>query len=116
MPSGLVMFFIYRNEYRMLRLRQEWFRSREYPELLSGQTLIVTDVPRKFQSDEGIRDVIDFSRWYVVRHLWPGHVLYLSQLIPYAPPLPGVVPLPRIPQIAFWADAHIISCLDMFFI
>ena len=43
----------------MLRLRQEWFRSPEYLESFYARTLIVTDVPRKYQSDDGIRAIFE---------------------------------------------------------
>ncbi|KAH0829161.1 hypothetical protein J3R83DRAFT_2670 [Lanmaoa asiatica] len=57
--TGLVMYFIWRNWKHMLRLRQEWFRSPEYLESFYARTLIVTDVPRKYQSDEGIRAIFE---------------------------------------------------------
>ena len=57
--SGLVMYFIWKNWTHMLRLRQEWFRSPEYLESFYARTLIVTDVPRKYQSDEGIRAIFE---------------------------------------------------------
>lgn len=57
--SGLVMYFIWLNCKRMLRLRQEWFRSPEYLESFYARTLIVTGVPRKYQTDEGIRAIFE---------------------------------------------------------
>lgn len=57
--SGLVMYFIWQNWTHMLRLRQEWFRSPEYLESFYARTLIVTDVPKKYQSDEGIRAIFE---------------------------------------------------------
>lgn len=59
MISGLVMYFIWRNWIRILRLRQEWFRSPEYLESFYARTLIVTDVPRRYQSDQGIRTIFE---------------------------------------------------------
>lgn len=57
--SGLVMFFIWKNWSHMLRLRQQWFRSPEYLESFYARTLIITSVPRKYQSDEGIRAIFE---------------------------------------------------------
>jgi hypothetical protein len=57
--SILVMFFVWRNWKDMLRLRQEWFRSPEYMESFYARTLAVTHVPRKHQSDEGIRAIFE---------------------------------------------------------
>ncbi|KAG9312116.1 hypothetical protein JVU11DRAFT_7403 [Chiua virens] len=57
--SGLVMYFIWRNWTHILRLRQEWFRSPEYHQSFYARTLIVTDVPRRYQSDEGIRAIFE---------------------------------------------------------
>lgn len=57
--SGLVMFFIWKNWKHMLRLRQEWFRSPEYLESFYARTLLVTDVPKKYQTDEGIRAIFE---------------------------------------------------------
>ncbi|KAF8435022.1 hypothetical protein L210DRAFT_937871 [Boletus edulis BED1] len=57
--SGLVMYFIWRNWTHMLRLRQEWFRSPEYLESFYARTLIVTGVPKRYQSDEGIRAIFE---------------------------------------------------------
>ncbi|KAF8546213.1 DUF221-domain-containing protein [Imleria badia] len=57
--SGLVMYFIWRNWTQMLRLRQEWFRSPEYLESVYARTLIVANVPKDSQSDEGIRTIFE---------------------------------------------------------
>ncbi|KIJ65940.1 hypothetical protein HYDPIDRAFT_87248 [Hydnomerulius pinastri MD-312] len=57
--SALVMFFVWRNWKEMLRLRQDWFRSPEYMQSFYARTLAVTHVPKKFQSDEGIRAIFE---------------------------------------------------------
>lgn len=57
--SALVMFFVWRNWKEMLRLRQAWFRSPEYMKSFYARTLAVTHVPKKFQSDEGIRAIFE---------------------------------------------------------
>lgn len=55
----LVMFFVYMNWRAMVRLRHTWFRSPEYAQSFYARTLTVLHVPRKFQSDEGIRAVFE---------------------------------------------------------
>ncbi|KAH7883216.1 hypothetical protein F5I97DRAFT_1980176 [Phlebopus sp. FC_14] len=57
--SGLVMFFVWRNWKSMLRLRQEWFRSPEHMQSFYARTLAVMHVPKKYQSDEGIRQIFE---------------------------------------------------------
>ncbi|KAF8839103.1 DUF221-domain-containing protein [Paxillus ammoniavirescens] len=57
--SILVMFFVWQNWKEMLRLRQQWFRSPEYMQSFYARTLAVTHVPRKHQSDEGIRAIFE---------------------------------------------------------
>ncbi|OAX42791.1 DUF221-domain-containing protein [Rhizopogon vinicolor AM-OR11-026] len=57
--SALVMFFVWRNWKEMLRLRQAWFRSPEYMQSFYARTLAVTHVPKKYQSDEGIRAIFE---------------------------------------------------------
>jgi len=41
----------------MVRLRHEWFRSPEYLQSFYARTLAVMHVPKKYQSDEGIRAI-----------------------------------------------------------
>ncbi|KAI0919073.1 hypothetical protein AcW1_003454 [Taiwanofungus camphoratus] len=55
--SGLVMGFIWLNWKEVVRLRREWFRSPEYIESFYARTLMVNQVPKKMQSDEGIRAI-----------------------------------------------------------
>lgn len=43
----------------MVRLRQQWFRSPEYVKSFYARTLSVTHVPKKYQSDEGIKTILD---------------------------------------------------------
>ena len=57
--SALIMFFVWRNWKEMLRLRQEWFRSPEYMQSFYARTLAVMHVPKKYQSDEGIRAIFE---------------------------------------------------------
>ncbi|KAG2159151.1 uncharacterized protein EDB93DRAFT_1118427 [Suillus bovinus] len=57
--SALVMFFVWRHWKEMLRLRQEWFRSPEYMQSFYARTLAVMHVPKKYQSDDGIRAIFE---------------------------------------------------------
>jgi hypothetical protein len=57
--SALVMFFVWRHWKEMLRLRQQWFRSPEYMQSFYARTLAVMHVPKKYQSDEGIRAIFE---------------------------------------------------------
>ena len=41
----------------MVRMRGIWFRSPEYMDSFYTRTLMIQDVPKKFQSDEGIRAI-----------------------------------------------------------
>lgn len=42
-----------------MRLRHDWFRSPEYVQSFYARTLTVMHVPKKFQSDEGIRAIFE---------------------------------------------------------
>lgn len=55
----VVMIFVYMHWKEVVRLRKEWFRSPEYIQSFYARTLMVTDVPRKLQSDEGIRAIFE---------------------------------------------------------
>jgi hypothetical protein len=48
------MAFAYFNWKRMVYLRKMWFRSPEYQQSFYARTLMVTEVPRKMQSDNGL--------------------------------------------------------------
>lgn len=56
---GLVMGAIWYNWREMVRLRNDWFRSPEYINSFYARTLMIQGVPRKFQSDEGIRAIFE---------------------------------------------------------
>lgn len=55
----MVMVFVYLNWKQVLRLRSEWYRSPEYINSFYARTLMITSVPKKFQSDEGIRAIFE---------------------------------------------------------
>ncbi|KAL7277755.1 hypothetical protein ACG7TL_008697 [Trametes sanguinea] len=43
----------------VVRLRRDWFRSPEYIQSFYARTLMITDVPKKLQSDEGLRAIFE---------------------------------------------------------
>ena len=55
----IIMFFVWVNWKRMVELRLKWFRSPEYMQSFYARTLMVQKVPKKFQSDEGIRGILE---------------------------------------------------------
>ncbi|TFK44887.1 hypothetical protein BDQ12DRAFT_702212 [Crucibulum laeve] len=54
-----VVVLVYFHWCAMLRLRKEWFASPEYIQSFYGRTLSIRHVPRKYQSDEGLRAIMD---------------------------------------------------------
>ncbi|EMD32930.1 hypothetical protein CERSUDRAFT_118360 [Gelatoporia subvermispora B] len=57
--SAAVMAFTWWNWQAVIRLRRAWFRSPEYVQSFYARTLMVTEVPRKLQSDEGLRAIFE---------------------------------------------------------
>lgn len=55
----LIIAFVQNHWKEMIRLRHAWFRSPEYLESFYARTLTVLHVPKKYQSDEGIKAVFD---------------------------------------------------------
>ncbi|KIJ51310.1 hypothetical protein M422DRAFT_203398 [Sphaerobolus stellatus SS14] len=53
----LVMGFVYYHWKAVLELRQTWFRSPEYNQSFYARTLLVQRVPKKLQSDEGLKSL-----------------------------------------------------------
>ncbi|KAF9650988.1 DUF221-domain-containing protein [Thelephora ganbajun] len=53
----VVFAFIYVHWNAMVRMRGVWFRSSEYMNSFYARTLMIRGVPKKFQSDEGIRAI-----------------------------------------------------------
>ena len=53
----VVFAFIYFHWSAMVRMRGTWFRSPEYQDSFYARTLMIQGVPKKFQSDEGIRAI-----------------------------------------------------------
>ncbi|OCH90575.1 DUF221-domain-containing protein [Obba rivulosa] len=57
--SAAVMAFTWWNWQQVIRLRRAWFRSPEYTQSFYARTLMVTEVPKKLQSDEGLRAIFE---------------------------------------------------------
>ena len=55
----LVIGFVYIHWREVVRLRRDWFRSPEYMQSFYARTLMVNNVPRKLQSDEGLRAIFE---------------------------------------------------------
>jgi len=53
----VVFAFVYVNWGAMVRMRGVWFRSSEYIDSFYARTLMIQGVPKKYQSDEGIRAI-----------------------------------------------------------
>lgn len=58
----IVMAFVWFNWKQVLRLRSEWYRSPEYVNSFYARTLMITSVPRKYQSDEGLRAIFETTQ------------------------------------------------------
>ncbi|KAJ9122705.1 hypothetical protein QFC24_004134 [Naganishia onofrii] len=50
----LVCYFVWYHWKKMILLRQAWFRSDEYQNRIYSRTLMVTQVPKDFRTDEGL--------------------------------------------------------------
>jgi hypothetical protein len=57
--TALICGFAYTHWKAMAQLRRSWFRSPEYINQFYARTLQVTQVPKKFQSDEGIKAIFE---------------------------------------------------------
>ncbi|KAL0570955.1 hypothetical protein V5O48_011012 [Marasmius crinis-equi] len=53
----LIIGVVYYHWKKVIALRLAWFRSPEYMQSFYARTLAVTDVPRKLQSDQGLREI-----------------------------------------------------------
>lgn len=56
--TGIVFYFVATNYEHMVRLRWEYFRSDEYQNSLHTRSLLVTQVKKPFQTDEGIAQLL----------------------------------------------------------
>ncbi|KAJ3570291.1 hypothetical protein NP233_g4499 [Leucocoprinus birnbaumii] len=55
----LIIFCVHVHWKKMVELRHAWFRSPEYLKSFYARTLQVTSVPKKYQTDEGIKAIFD---------------------------------------------------------
>ncbi|KIN01834.1 hypothetical protein OIDMADRAFT_53350 [Oidiodendron maius Zn] len=72
----VVCLFLWWNYRAVLRLRRQYYDSAEYQNSLHARTLMITDIPKNFRSDEGIGRLIDevvptssFSRTSIARNV-----------------------------------------------
>ncbi|KAG8921438.1 hypothetical protein FRC00_008647, partial [Tulasnella sp. 408] len=54
----MVMGFVWWHWREMIRLRRQWFRSEEYNKAFYARTLMITRVPKKIQSDDGLKKLL----------------------------------------------------------
>ncbi|KAG8945459.1 hypothetical protein FRC04_000744 [Tulasnella sp. 424] len=54
----MVLGFVWWHWREMVRLRHQWFRSEEYNKSFYARTLMITHVPKKIQSDEGLKTLL----------------------------------------------------------
>ncbi|GAA96278.1 uncharacterized protein L969DRAFT_43529 [Mixia osmundae IAM 14324] len=54
----IVAFFLWRNFAAMCELRWEYFRGEEYQHSVNSRSVMITQIPKKLQSDAGVRDII----------------------------------------------------------
>ncbi|KAH9905696.1 putative DUF221 domain protein [Xylariomycetidae sp. FL2044] len=57
--NSVICFFLWTNYRSVTRMRREYFSSPEYQASLHSRTLIVTDIPKPLQSDEGVCRIVD---------------------------------------------------------
>lgn len=55
----LIIFCVHIHWKKMVMLRHAWFRSPEYLQSFYARTLQVTGVPRKYQTDEGLKAIFE---------------------------------------------------------
>ncbi|KAK4051504.1 hypothetical protein OIO90_004718 [Microbotryomycetes sp. JL221] len=56
--TAIVCFLIWRNWEQVCKLRWQWFRSDEYQNTLHARSLIVTQVPKSMQTDQGLLSLL----------------------------------------------------------
>lgn len=55
----IVCYFLWRNYKAVTRLRRAYFDSSEYQRSLHSRTLLLTDIPKEYRSDDGILKITD---------------------------------------------------------
>ncbi|PVF95251.1 DUF221-domain-containing protein [Serendipita vermifera] len=81
----IVLVFVYLNWRKIITLRYSWFRSDEYNKSFYARTLMVLNVPKKIQSDEGLQSLFaGLQMPYPTTSVHIGHrVGQLPELIEY---------------------------------
>lgn len=57
--TAVVLFFTWKHWSAMANLRRAWYRSPEYVDSFYARTLMITHVPKKLQSDGGVKQIFD---------------------------------------------------------
>ncbi|KAI1500831.1 putative DUF221 domain protein [Biscogniauxia marginata] len=57
--TGIICFFLWTNYKAVTHLRRGYFNSPEYQESLHSRTLMITDIPKSYCSDEGVSRIVD---------------------------------------------------------
>lgn len=60
--DAVVFYFLWRNYRAIVRLRRAYFDSSEYQRSLHSRTLMLTDIPKEYRSDDGITRITDEVR------------------------------------------------------
>uniref|UniRef100_A0A0W0F0Y5 DUF221-domain-containing protein n=1 Tax=Moniliophthora roreri TaxID=221103 RepID=A0A0W0F0Y5_MONRR len=58
----LIIGIVYIHWKKMVALRLAWFRSPEYMQSFYARTLAIREVPKKYQSDEGLRQIFESTK------------------------------------------------------
>jgi len=79
----LLILLVNHHWYAMYRLRQKWFRTPEYQNAFYPRTLLVTHIPPRFQSDQGLQKIFTGMKLpYQVNSVHIGrHVGALPELV-----------------------------------
>jgi hypothetical protein len=57
--NAVICYFLWRNYQAIVRLRRAYFDSSDYQRSLHARTLLVTDIPKEFRTDDGIVRITD---------------------------------------------------------
>ncbi|CAJ2503328.1 Uu.00g107220.m01.CDS01 [Anthostomella pinea] len=57
--DGVICFFLWSNYRAVTRLRRDYFNSPEYQESLHSRTLMITDIPKAYRTDDGVSRIVD---------------------------------------------------------
>ncbi|KAF8462989.1 hypothetical protein BDZ91DRAFT_796760 [Kalaharituber pfeilii] len=56
--DAIIMYFLWVNYKAVFQLRQKYFESQEYQQTLASRTLMVTDIPSEYRSDQGLERIL----------------------------------------------------------